>query len=145
MSRPRQHLSKFKRRIPRKHEPAHLKPGVDVRLKKVFAAIGVPPSRVFTPDPFQTQALEAIEQSDCLVTAPTGAGKTWIAVQAIARIRRQNGRAWYACPLKALSNAKYAEFSDIFGRADVGILTGDYRENPQAPIRMFRIMRIMNM
>ena len=134
MSRPKQHLPKFKRRFPKKHEPPLVKPAADVRLKKVFAAIGVPPSRVFIPDPFQTEALKAIEQSDCLVTAPTGAGKTWIAVQAIARIRRQNGRAWYACPLKALSNAKYAEFSDIFGRADVGILTGDYRENPQAPI-----------
>jgi ATP-dependent RNA helicase HelY len=134
MSRPKQHLPKFKRRFSKKHEPPPLKPAADVRLKKVFAAIGVPPSRVFTPDPFQTEALKAIEHSDCLVTAPTGAGKTWIAVQAIARIRRKNGRAWYACPLKALSNAKYAEFSDIFGPANVGILTGDYRENPQAPI-----------
>jgi ATP-dependent RNA helicase HelY len=134
MSRHKQQFSKSKRRFPKKHEHPHLKPGADVRLKKVFAAIGVPPSRVFTPDPFQIEALKAIEQSDCLVTAPTGAGKTWIAVQAIARIRQQNGRAWYACPLKALSNAKYAEFSDIFGPADVGILTGDHRENPNAPI-----------
>ena len=86
MTRPKQHLPKFKRRFSKKHEPLRLKPGADVRLKKVFAAIGVPPSRVFTPDPFQTEALKAIEQSDCLVTAPTGAGKTWIAVQAIARI-----------------------------------------------------------
>lgn len=134
MSRYRQHLPKFKRRVSKKHDSPRLKPGADVRLRKVFAAIGVPPSRVFTADPFQTEALAAIEHSDCLVTAPTGAGKTWIAVQAIARIRQQNGRAWYACPLKALSNAKYAEFSDIFGPADVGILTGDYRENPSAPI-----------
>jgi len=134
MSRHKQQFFKSKRRFPKKHEHPHLKPGADVRLKKVFAAIGVPPSRVFTPDPFQIEALKAIEQSDCLVTAPTGAGKTWIAVQAIARIRQQNGRAWYACPLKALSNAKYAEFSDIFGPADVGILTGDHRENASAPI-----------
>ncbi|MEJ2164643.1 MAG: DEAD/DEAH box helicase [Desulfobacterales bacterium] len=134
MSRYRQHPPKFKRRVSKKRDLPPLKPGADSRLRKVFAAIGVPPSRNFTPDPFQTEALAAIEHSDCLVTAPTGSGKTWIAVQAIARIRQQNGRAWYACPLKALSNAKYAEFSDIFGSADVGILTGDYRENPSAPI-----------
>ena len=134
MSRYRQHLTKTKRRFPKKNNLPHLKPGADARLKKVFAAIGIPPSRAFTPDPFQSEALAAIEHADCLVTAPTGAGKTWIAVQAIARIRQKNGRAWYACPLKALSNAKYAEFSEIFGVSDVGILTGDFRENPSAPI-----------
>jgi len=134
MSRHKQHFRKSRRRLPKKREAAQLNPAADARLKKVFAAIGVPPSRVFTPDAFQTEALKAIEHSDCLVTAPTGAGKTWIAVQAIARIRHQTGRAWYACPLKALSNAKYTEFSDIFGPANVGILTGDFRENPNAPI-----------
>ena len=111
-----------------------MKPGVDASLKKVFAGIGVPPEKLFTPDSFQTRALEAIEHSDCLVTAPTGAGKTWIAEQAIARIRHKGGKAWYASPLKALSNGKYNDFSKIFGQADVGILTGDRQENPDAPI-----------
>jgi superfamily II RNA helicase len=67
-------------------------------------------------------------------TAPTGAGKTWIAERAIARIHANNGKSWYACPLKALSNAKYAEFSAIFGQQHVGILTGDRKENPDASI-----------
>ena len=134
MSRYKQYSSRAKRRPPKKRAHPQLKPGADARLKKVFAAIGVPPSRAFTPDPFQTEALDLIKNGDCLVTAPTGAGKTWIAVQAIAGIREKNGRAWYACPLKALSNAKYAEFCNIFGADDVGILTGDYRENPSAPI-----------
>ena len=57
-----------------------------------------------------------------------------IAEQAMARIREKGGHCWYACPLKALSNAKYAEFSDIFGTKNVGILTGDRKENPAAPI-----------
>ncbi len=68
------------------------------------------------------------------MTAPTGSGKTWIAEKAIARIQAGGGRSWYACPLKALSNAKYAEFSAIFGRQHVGILTGDRKENTDAPI-----------
>jgi len=134
MSRYKQYSSKARRRPPKKHVHPQLKPGADARLRKVFTCIGVPPSRAFTPDPFQTEAQDQIENGDCLVTAPTGAGKTWIAVQVIAGIREKNGRAWYACPLKALSNAKYSEFCDIFGPADVGILTGDYRENPNAPI-----------
>ena len=53
---------------------------------------------------------------------------------AIARIMAQGGRSWYACPLKALSNSKYSEFCSIFGPQNVGILTGDRKENTQAPI-----------
>ena len=134
MHRYKQHLPSSKRRIRKKTHLTQLKPGADAKLKKVFAVIGVPPSRVFRPDPFQVDALAAVQRSDCLVTAPTGAGKTWIAERAIARIHEAGGNCWYACPLKALSNAKYAEFSDIFGPENVGILTGDHRENPDAPI-----------
>jgi superfamily II RNA helicase len=112
----------------------HIKPGADAKLKQVFAQIGVPHKQPFTPDPFQLEALAAIERTDCLVTAPTGAGKTWIAEKAITRIMAQGGRSWYACPLKALSNAKYSEFCSIFGPENVGILTGDRKENTQAPI-----------
>jgi ATP-dependent RNA helicase HelY len=111
-----------------------IRPGADAGLKKVFAGIGVPAKTPFKPDPFQLEAVSAIQRSDCLVTAPTGAGKTWIAQQAIARIHKKGGRSWYASPLKALSNAKYVEFSEIFGTENVGILTGDRKENPDAPI-----------
>lgn len=123
-----------KRFRPRPAKTLNLTPGIDAGLKKVFAAIGTPPAQPFVPDPFQTDALAAIEQADCLVTAPTGAGKTWIAREAISRVHKQGGRAWYASPLKALSNSKFAEFSNYFGSENVGILTGDRRENPEAPI-----------
>ena len=94
----------------------------------------MPEERPFSPDPFQLEAIEAIEKGDCLVTAPTGSGKTWIADQAIPRIREKGGRSWYASPLKALSNSKYHEFSEIFGQEQVGILTGDRKENPDASV-----------
>ena len=109
-------------------------PGADPQLKKVFAEIGVPKSRPFRPDRFQTEAVAAMQGSDCLVTAPTGAGKTWIAVQTIRRVFENGGRAWYASPLKALTNAKMIEFAQIFGADHVGILTGDRKEQPDAPI-----------
>ena len=111
-----------------------LKPQADIRLKKVFSSIGVPKKSAFKPDPFQLKALSAIKKTDCLVTAPTGAGKTWIAEKAIAKIHANGGKSWYASPLKALSNSKYYEFSAIFGADNVGILTGDRKENPEAPI-----------
>ncbi|HID31690.1 MAG TPA: DEAD/DEAH box helicase [Desulfobacterales bacterium] len=111
-----------------------IKPGADARLKKVFARIGVPASQPFKPDPFQLRALAAIRRADCLVSAPTGSGKTWIAEEAISKIRKKDGKAWYASPLKALTNSKYLEFAARFGPERVGILTGDRKENPDAPI-----------
>lgn len=123
------------KRYPRRHfKTPIIRPGADARLKRVFSSIGVPAQGSFKPDPFQIEALAAIEKSDCLVTVPTGSGKTWIAQQAISRIFEKGGRAWYASPLKALSNSKYSEFEKIFGLENVGILTGDRKENPDAPI-----------
>ncbi len=111
-----------------------LRPRADPRLRPVFAHIGVPEQTPFRPDPFQLEALEAIQRADCLVTAPTGAGKTWIAKRAIELTLERGGRAWYASPLKALSNAKLAEFAEEFGTERVGILTGDRKENADAPV-----------
>lgn len=123
------------RRPPRSRtREVSLRPGADVKLKKLFTRIGTPEPTPFVPDPFQLQALETVRHSDCLVTAPTGAGKTWIAVQAIDRIFKGGGRAWYASPLKALSNSKLIEFAEHFGAHNVGILTGDRKENADAPI-----------
>ncbi|MBA2882635.1 superfamily II RNA helicase [Desulfosalsimonas propionicica] len=123
-----------KRRGPAKAKRQPLKAGSDAKLKKVFAEIGRPEKRPFKPDPFQTQALKAMDKGDCLVTAPTGSGKTWIAVEAIRKIFDAGGRAWYASPLKALTNSKYCEFAEIFGADNLGILTGDRKENTDAPI-----------
>jgi superfamily II RNA helicase len=123
------------KRYPRKKpQTIHLKPGADGRLRKIFTEIGVPDHQSFTPDNFQIEALDAVAKSDCLVTVPTGAGKTWIAEKAIARVHNAGGKSWYACPLKALSNAKYTEFAAIFGKQAVGILTGDRKENTDADI-----------
>ncbi|MCE5264266.1 MAG: DEAD/DEAH box helicase [Deltaproteobacteria bacterium] len=111
-----------------------MKPEAEPSLKPVFAKIGKPVTAPFRPDPFQSEALEAIGLGDCLVMAPTGSGKTWIAEEAIRAIFLGAGRCWYASPLKALTNAKWVEFGQRFGEANVGILTGDTKENTDAPI-----------
>jgi superfamily II RNA helicase len=100
----------------------------------LLQGIGVPAPRPFVPDDFQLEALEAIEHEDVLVTAPTGSGKTWIASEEIRRLLQQQKRAWYTTPLKALTNSKYIEFSNMFGAETVGILTGDRKENTDAPL-----------
>ncbi len=98
-------------------------------LDKLLQGIGTPAPAPFVPDDFQTEALEAIETQDVLVTAPTGSGKTWIAREEIRRLLEQGKRAWYTTPLKALTNSKYTEFGAEFGFENVGILTGDRKEN----------------
>lgn len=134
MQRKKRFPGKSKHRFSRKSKIFKIRPGADPKLKKVFSSIGVPEKGTFQPDPFQLQALSAIDRTDCLVTAPTGSGKTWIAQQAIARIFAGGGKSWYASPLKALTNSKYDEFSRIFEPKNVGILTGDRKETPDAPI-----------
>jgi len=111
-----------------------MKPEIDPRLQAVFKKIGKPAQAEFIPDSFQREAIESIESADCLVSAPTGSGKTWIAQQAILSVFKRGGRCWYASPLKALSNSKWVEFSDCFDGINVGILTGDTKENTNAPI-----------
>lgn len=103
-------------------------------VERLLSGIGVPEQKPFKPDDFQLEALAAIETQDVLVTAPTGSGKTWIAREEIRRILAAGQRAWYTTPLKALTNSKYAEFSLEFGAENVGILTGDRKENTDAPL-----------
>jgi superfamily II RNA helicase len=104
------------------------------RVRHLLEGIGAPEPAPFKPDSFQLEALAALEHEDVLVTAPTGSGKTWIAREEIRRLLAAGRRAWYTSPLKALTNSKYQEFSDEFGPENVGILTGDRKENPEAPL-----------
>merc|ERR1719446_1405868 len=90
----------------------------------------------YPPDPFQCSCLEVItdESLDLLAMAPTGSGKTAVALCAILQAFRRGKKACYTSPIKALSNQKYAEFKSWFGRrrlgAGVTLLTGDI--NPRA-------------
>jgi ATP-dependent RNA helicase HelY len=109
-------------------------PKVDPQLRQSFKRIGLPEPAPFTPDPFQVEAVESIREYDVLVSAPTGAGKTWIASEAISRYLSRGLSTWYASPLKALSNSIYREFRQEFGAEKCGILTGDRKENAGAPV-----------
>lgn len=116
-------------RAPKPQTPDQLR-----AVENLLSGIGVPASAPFKPDDFQLEALAAIETEDVLVTAPTGSGKTWIAREEVRRLLAAGKQAWYTTPLKALTNSKYAEFSEEFGAENVGILTGDRKENADAPL-----------
>jgi superfamily II RNA helicase len=108
--------------------------GFSPEVKRLLEGIGTPRLQPFKPDPFQLEALAALEFEDVLVTAPTGSGKTWIAREEIRRLLDAGRRAWYTTPLKALTNSKYQEFSEEFGEERVGILTGDRKDNTAAQL-----------
>jgi superfamily II RNA helicase len=105
-----------------------------VSLPAWLEGIGVPPPRPFVPDPWQEEALAALDDTDVVVSVPTGSGKTYVAVEAARRAMEDNRTVIYTSPLKALSNTKFTEFCRIFGSDRVGILTGDRQENGQAPL-----------
>jgi superfamily II RNA helicase len=105
-----------------------------ISLASWLEGIGVPAPQPFVPDPWQTEALSALSETDVVISVPTGSGKTYVAVEAARRAMEDNRTVIYTSPLKALSNTKYTEFSRLFGSDKVGILTGDRQENGQAPL-----------
>lgn len=111
----------------RKEKNEHQFPAKIIAEKAEFLADLGTPEHNFVLDPFQKEAIEHVASNqDVLVVAPTGSGKTYIAIKSIESQIMQNRRAVYTTPLKALSNSKYKELKRIFEPAfSVGILTGD--------------------
>ncbi|KAI3832184.1 hypothetical protein MKX03_012743 [Papaver bracteatum] len=85
----------------------------------------------FSLDPFQSEAIQCLEHGESvMVSAHTSAGKTVVALYAIAMSLRDKQRVIYTSPIKALSNQKYREFKQEF--SDVGLMTGDVTIDPNA-------------
>ncbi len=84
------------------------------------------------PDPWQHQAVNLLRSGcDVVVSAPTGAGKTYI-FELLHQGRHLQGPAIYTVPTRALANDKYAEWKEA--KWNVGIATGDIAENVDAPV-----------
>lgn len=100
----------------------------------------------FGIDKFQRDAILALESgSNVLVAAPTGAGKTVIADFAIFMAQKQNVKAFYTTPIKALSNQKFHDLVDRYGALNVGLLTGDLSINSEANIVVMTTEVLRNM
>ena len=86
-------------------------------------------------DKFQEEAIQSIENNhSVVVSAPTGSGKTLIADYIINKDIKQGIKVIYTAPIKALSNQKYKDFCEDYGKEKIGLLTGDIVKNPTAPI-----------
>jgi superfamily II RNA helicase len=89
----------------------------------------------FILDKFQEEAINAIENNDSVVvSAPTGSGKTLIADFIIHKHKNDKKRIIYTAPIKALSNQKYRDFSEEYGKDMIGLMTGDIVINPHAKV-----------
>ncbi|WP_062997473.1 DEAD/DEAH box helicase [Nocardia mikamii] len=100
----------------------------------------------FSLDPFQQQACAALENGhSVLVCAPTGAGKTVVGEFAVHLARAAGGKCFYTTPIKALSNQKYSDLVDRYGRDAVGLLTGDQSINPDARVVVMTTEVLRNM
>ncbi|KAL3868895.1 hypothetical protein ACJMK2_041651 [Sinanodonta woodiana] len=107
--------------VPPDQDFVPLKPGPDKPAKEF----------PFILDPFQKEALLCLENNQSvLVSAHTSAGKTVVAIYAIAMSLQAKQRVIYTSPIKALSNQKYRELYEEF--QDVGLMTGDVTINPTA-------------
>ncbi|WP_413641850.1 DEAD/DEAH box helicase [Mycobacterium sp. RTGN5] len=85
--------------------------------------------------PAQEEALiELISGSNVVLATPTGSGKSLVATGAIYAGLAAGSQSYYTAPIKALVSEKFFALCDVFGAANVGMLTGDAAVNAGAPV-----------
>ncbi|MET4428880.1 DUF3516 domain-containing protein [Mycolicibacterium sp. 624] len=85
--------------------------------------------------PAQEEALiELVSGSNVVLATPTGSGKSLVATGALYAALAAERRSYYTAPIKALVSEKFFALCDVFGAANVGMLTGDASVNAAAPI-----------
>ncbi|BBZ01730.1 helicase [Mycolicibacterium chitae] len=85
--------------------------------------------------PAQEEALiELVSGSNVVLATPTGSGKSLVATGALYAALATERRSYYTAPIKALVSEKFFALCEVFGAANVGMLTGDAAVNSDAPI-----------
>ena len=85
--------------------------------------------------PHQEDALMDMAAGDHVILGtPTGSGKSLVAVGMCFLAICTNRRAYYTAPIKALVSEKFFYLVELFGRENVGMITGDSTINTSAPI-----------
>ena len=83
----------------------------------------------------QEEALLALAMgSHVILGTPTGSGKSLVAMGMCFMALAADYTAYYTAPIKALVSEKFFDLVDVFGRENVGMITGDVAINPDAPV-----------
>ncbi|GAA4822192.1 DEAD/DEAH box helicase [Nocardioides caeni] len=83
----------------------------------------------------QEEAILSLLAGDNVVLAtPTGSGKSLVAMAAAMAALAEDRVTFYTAPIKALVSEKFFDLVEVFGAADVGMLTGDVAVNADAPV-----------
>jgi superfamily II RNA helicase len=91
--------------------------------------------RGITLYPAQEEALiEVVSGANVILATPTGSGKSLVGAGALFTALGRNEVAFYTAPIKALVSEKFFDMCDVFGRENVGMMTGDAAVNADAPI-----------
>src|SRR6201988_4605034 len=85
--------------------------------------------------PHQEEALiEVVTGANVILSTPTGSGKSLVATGAHFAALACGQRTYYTAPIKALVSEKFFALCEVFGPANVGMMTGDASVNAKAPI-----------
>ncbi len=85
--------------------------------------------------PHQEEALMDLAAGDHVILGtPTGSGKSLVALGMLFLGMAQGRRSYYTAPIKALVSEKFFDLVEVFGRDNVGMITGDTHINTQAPV-----------
>lgn len=92
-------------------------------------------SRGIEPWEHQEDAvLSLVSGANVILATPTGSGKSMVAQAMIFNAICTGQRAWYTAPIKALVSEKFFDLVEVFGKDNVGMITGDVHINTDAPI-----------
>jgi superfamily II RNA helicase len=84
---------------------------------------------------FQKWSIEStVLGNHSLVCCPTASGKTLCGEFALEFFHSKGKKVIYTCPVKALSNQKFYDFTHKYPHISIGILTGDLKCNPGADV-----------
>lgn len=87
------------------------------------------------PWPHQEEAiLDLLAGDHVILNTPTGSGKSLVALGMHFAALCQGERSYYTAPIKALVSEKFFDLVEVFGRENVGMITGDSHINADAPI-----------
>ena len=87
------------------------------------------------PWPHQEEAIMDLLAGDhVILNTPTGSGKSLVALGMHFSALYTGRRSYYTAPIKALVSEKFFDLVEVFGRENVGMITGDTHINADAPI-----------